>query len=385
MNCQLLDSSRELAIITTTDQPPYSNMHRRDFIRLLGSSLVIMPEPGRAGDPDFSGRRKVSLSAPLTHSDWMLKPGVAWGPQGVRHMLDACKECGWSRIYWRVLDGGRALYHSQLLRPMGKWDQDSFWSPQSEPDKALARRFTAGLTDAKRQELLAKFDELDYSQFDAFAEAVRYGHVIGLQIHAWVSINEDDHGWGLRSDFSKKHPEYRWVGRGGKGYHSQLSFAYPEVRGYKIAILNELLSNYKLDGLFLDWIRTGDVRDNPQNDKEGVADYGYERLLVALFKAKYGKAAESVPNGDDSWVRLRAEPQTVFMREVRELARKQKVPLSVMVGHAWHYRGEMNKIDGNLRGLLLDVNTWAKEGLMDSVVAAGYYRDGGNAALAYER
>jgi hypothetical protein len=34
--------------------------------------------------------------------------------------------------------------------------------------------------------------------------------------------------------------------------------------------------------------------------------------------------------------------------------------------------------------MLLDVTTWAKEKLIDSAVAAGYYRDGGNAELAYE-
>ncbi len=83
-------------------------------------------------------------------------------------------------------------------------------------------------------------------------------------------------------------------------------------------------------------------------------------------------------------MRLRAEPQTEFMRDARKLLRKQKrkIPLSVMVGHPWHYRGEMNKIDGNLRGLLLDLPTWAREGLIDGVVAAGYYRDGGTAELA---
>jgi len=55
-----------------------------------------------------------------------------------------------------------------------------------------------------------------------------------------------------------------------------------------------------------------------------------------------------------------------------------------MVGHPWHYRGELNKIDGNLRGLLLDVSSWAREGLIDAAVAAGYYRDGGTPAQAYE-
>ena len=123
--------------------------------------------PGRvAGEEidDPSKPRKFILSAALTHSDWMLKPNISWGEKGVRHMLDACRECGWSRIYWRVLDGGRALYKSKLLRPLEKWDADSFWSPQTPQDEALHRRFTAGMSDERRREILREFDELKYSE-----------------------------------------------------------------------------------------------------------------------------------------------------------------------------------------------------------------------------
>jgi uncharacterized lipoprotein YddW (UPF0748 family) len=355
-------------------------MTRRQFLRLTALGAV-------ASAHEFSFAQspaKFILSAPLTHSDWMLKAGIAWGPEGVRHMLDQCKECGWTRVHWRVLDGGRALYKSKLLRPMGKWDEDSFWNPQTEADKAIFRRFTSNMSEDRRLAMLKKFEAFDYANFDPLTEAVRYGHQIGLQIHAWVSINEDDHGWGLQSDFSKIHPAYRWRGRGGKAYHSQLSFAFPEVRRYKLSILKELLANYPIDGLFLDWVRTGDVRDNPQNDPEGVANYGYENPLVNRCKKKFGKNAEEIPNRDEAWVRLRAEPQTEFMREVRKLVARQKrvMPIGALVGHPWHYRGEMNKIDGNLRGLLLDVTTWARDGLVDAVVPAGYYRDGGNAEVA---
>jgi hypothetical protein len=71
---------------------------------------------------------------------------------------------------------------------------------------------------------------------------------------------------------------------------------------------------------------------------------------------------------------------------VRELVAKhsKKVPIAVMVGHPWHYRGLQDPIDGNLRGLLLDVSTWAEEGIMDSAIAAGYYRPGGDATKAYQ-
>src|SRR5205809_4439715 len=73
------------------------------------------------------------------------------------------------------------------------------------------------------------------------------------------------------------------------------------------------------------------------------------------------------------------------MREmrVRVTKKSKQTPIAVMVGHPWHYRGMGDKIDGSLRGLLLDVATWAKEGLIDAAVAAGYYRDGGNATMAY--
>ncbi len=300
-------------------------------------------------------------------------------------MLDACKACGWSRVYWRVLDGGRAVYHSKLMRPEGQWDEDNFWEPKTEAGRQALQRFTPNLTPEQRAAVRDKMKVYDYAHFDSLDAALQYGHKIGLQIHAWVSINEDDHGWGLQSEFSKRHPDYRWRHRDGRPYFSQLSFAFPAVRKYKLAILRELLCNYPIDGLFLDWIRTGDVRDNPQTDPNGVADSGYEQPLLEKYESAFGIHPRQVPNDDERWVRLRSEPQTVFMRAVRKLVRSQKhpIPVAVMVGHPWHYRGLLDRIDGNLRGLLLDVGAWAREGLMDAAVAAGYYRDGGTPEMAY--
>ena len=362
-------------------------MNRRTFLKsalvagcgasTLARTLVAARE---SAQPD-----RLIFSAPLTHSDWILKADISWGEAGVRHMLDACKACGWSRVYWRALDGGRSLYHSKLMRPQGKWDEDNFWDPKTGAGVQALQRFTSNLTPQQRAAVQDKMKVYDYAHFDSLAAAVQYGHQIGLHIHAWVSINEDDHGWGLQSEFSKKHPEYRWCRRDGRAYYSQLSFAFPQVRKYKLAILKELLCNYPIDGLFLDWIRTGDVRDNPQTDVNGVADSGYEQPLIERCKSTLGFDPQKAPNGDERWVRLRAQPQTEFMRAARKLASSQKrpIPLAVMVGHPWHYRGLMDKIDDNLRGLLLDVNTWAREGLVDSAVAAGYYRDGGTSEMAY--
>jgi hypothetical protein len=357
--------------------------------RLFLTSLTSAPLTAALADKCFAwgadaGGRPLILGVPLTHPDWMLRPGIEWGEAGVRHMLDACKASGWSRVYWRALDGGRALYKSTLVRAQGKWDLDNGLNPQSEADKALLLSF--GQEPVKAIETLKKVETLDYASFDSMAAAVEYGHKIGLEIHAWISINEDDHGWGVTSDFAKQNPKLRWVRRDGRPYRSQLSFAFREVQEYKLGILRELIENYPLDGVFFDWIRTGDVRDNPQNDSEGVADYGYDAVNVDAFRKRFGEAPRDVENGDPRWVQLRAEPQTVFARSAAKLIRsqKRKLPISAMVAHPWHYRGAGDKIDGNLRGLLLDVSTWAREGLIDSVVGAGYYRDGGTAEKAYE-
>ena len=112
-----------------------------------------------------------------------------------------------------------------------------------------------------------------------------------------------------------------------------MSFAFPEVRQYKLAILKELLRNYPIDGLFLDWIRTGDVRDNPQTDAAGVANSGYEQPLIESFKAAFSLDPREISSGDERWVRWRAKPQTEFMRAVRKLVHSQKrdVPIAVMV------------------------------------------------------
>ena len=360
------------------------NLSRRTLLKSAAAGAAAYSLRAFAAEPSTEDD-KIILSAPLTHADWMLKPGIAWGPEGVHHMLDACKACGWSRVHWRVLDGGRALYKSKIVRPEFKMETDNIWDPQTDEEKALYKRFFGGVSEQRRLEIERLQQRYDYATFDTLAEAVRYGHQIGLQIHAWVSINEDDHGWGLISDFARDHQQFVWVKRDGTRYHSQMSFAFPEVRQYKLSIIDELLSNYDIDGLFLDWIRTGDVRDNPQTDAKGVADSGYETPNVEAFKGKFGVDPHDVANDDERWVKLRAEPQTIFMRAVRERVNRDAKhrPICAMVGHPWHYRGLGDKIDGSLRGLLLDVATWAREGLIDATIAAGYYRDGGDTSKAY--
>src|SRR2546423_15719417 len=112
-------------------------MSRRSILKFAAAGIASIPFLSHGAEED----EKLILCAPLTHPDWMLKPGIDWGPQGVHHMLDACKACGWSRIFWRALDGGRSLYASKLVRPEFKMESDNIWDPQTDVEKTLYKRF----------------------------------------------------------------------------------------------------------------------------------------------------------------------------------------------------------------------------------------------------
>ncbi|MBA3482485.1 MAG: hypothetical protein H0T51_11775, partial [Pirellulales bacterium] len=226
---------------------------RRRFVNTLAATGAALKLPPQLFGQEAEADPRLTLSAPLTHSDWMLNPGIPAGVEGVRNMLDACKACGWSHVYWRVFDAGRATYASKLLKPAGAADFDNYFNPQNDADRDLFRRYSPAVDETRAAEILKQLEANGYADFDSLAAAIDYGHSIGLKIHAWASINEDDHGWGWVSEFAKTHPEYRWVRRDGRPYRSQLSFAFSEVRAYKLALIEELLA-YDVDGLFLDWI-----------------------------------------------------------------------------------------------------------------------------------
>src|SRR5688572_8674891 len=226
---------------------------RRTFIRIAATSAAVgvIAAPGAAmAQATTRTNEKLTLCAPLTHSDWMLRPNIPWGMPGVKHMLDACKACGWSHVMWRVFDAGRATYASKLLQRGLHHEENSIFSPQTDADKAAIKKLLPNLTPEQSATYLKQMAAMDYANFDTLAAACEYGHSIGLKIHAWASINEDDHGWGWRSEFAKAHPQYTWRRRDGRAYKSQLSFAFPQVREYKLALLKELIA-YPIDGLFL--------------------------------------------------------------------------------------------------------------------------------------
>ncbi len=97
------------------------------------------------------------------------------------------------------------------------------------------------------------------ASYDPLAYAVQLAHERGLEIHAWVNVVRCFSGG---ETFVFEHPYHiaqlrpDWViksERDGTSYW--LDMGLPEVRKYLITVFSELVSNYNIDGIHLDFIR----------------------------------------------------------------------------------------------------------------------------------
>ena len=188
-------------------------------------------------------------------------------------------------------------------------------------------------------------------------------HEAGLACYASLRMNGDYAAdmWGgtfarfANSRFWWDHPEFRQRDAKGRSL-TKLSFAFPEVRAFKLAILREAAAQ-DTDGINLDFQRHPDF-------------FGFEEPMAAAFQARYGVAATGVPATDPRWVPLRYEIMSGFVRDVRRLlddaGRKKGRHLGLSVRIDW----KKYPLWG------CDIATWLKEGLLDYLVVGQYGKGG---------
>jgi len=331
--------------------------------------------------------KRFRLSTVVSHVDWAAQFGN-WGKVGVESIIDKCVSAGITRIYWRAFGGGLAMYQSRLEQPWHHSDVDRF---RHKVD------YNAMLSEGARSQWgkpQPRTTTLDYRTWDPLDLAVHYCRERGIELIAWYTLNEEDHGYvGLLGTFARAHPEYAWVARDGTARFTNDSFGFPEVRSHKLAIVRELL-DYGVDGLMLDFIRRAGryrvLNEKIVNfpyywDDDGACQYGYEAPIVEAFRAATGLDPHALSNGDERWIRFRAGYNTLMLREIREQCKDQpKFDLSVLVfppavldaqGHMYAYGDGLNNsalntppgLHNNLCAALIDVDDWAREKLVDGI------------------
>ena len=281
----------------------------------------------------------MQINAITTLTDWT-SLGGAWSEQGVARILSYCKSAGMKKVYWRIFNGGSAKYPSNVA---SRWKGAG---PSIDKLKSLGTEGT-----------YAWRPYVNFETWNCVTDAVRIGHDLGLEVHGWYSVFEDDHGGGSGSSFVAEHPEYIQMDINGNKMQKVVDFFFDGVREYKQQIIDEI-AEFGLDGMLLDYARHNAV---PSGDtKTGIHRLGYNPEIVAAFKEKTGRDAFTIDPADAEWLAFKAEPHTQFITETREkmIAKNPNFKMSMML---W-------PVD-YLTWAAIDVPTLTERGVIDLLTA----------------
>jgi hypothetical protein len=257
---------------------------------------------------------------------WSWVFGRGCEPEITERTIGNHREAGINTVFFMINAGGFVQYRSRI----GEW-------------------YNFATADDPRPQ--AKLCEEILRNHDPLAVATAYAHRHGVKLLPWLRITNDS-----RSSYSKRTAYWDRFGQfqltGADGQRGSFpSLGYKPVRDYKLSLLRELLENYDIDGLFIDFQRDLPVIgiDPPVAD-EYVRRYGADPRVDARERANL------------RWRRFRAQVITDFMRDIRRLAdaKARQVGRPIQVG------ARVSSRDNLWKGL--DVETWIREGILDIVV-----------------
>jgi len=261
---------------------------------------------------------------------------VCYGSARRRDVFDMVAShaaCGFNRLYY-IANTGTLFYQTNV-----------------------ADRYTAN------GDVEASKSALTIHRFPVLRDAVAAGRQVGIPVYGWYRMNNEFGRKGhekpaLCSKLFLSRPDLRCVYPNGKTDDSKLSFAFEEVRQYRLAILKEMVE-FGVDGLMLGF------RRHPPMMR-------YEKPLVQGYQAKFGMDPRKIDGRKDRaeylrWLQFRADVMTDFVRELRrDLGKMGKPDLPVAV------RVRAQTFEANLSEGV-DLRTWVRERLVDEIHAfAGY-------------
>ncbi|HOP11498.1 MAG TPA: hypothetical protein PK629_08400 [Oscillospiraceae bacterium] len=189
----------------------------------------------------------------------------------------------------------------------------------------------------------------------ACREMVNCAHKFGIQLYAANRMNLANFCTPFNNHkairFVDEHPEFNQVNRCGKVIDGAMSYAYEAVRQYQVNWLTDRVKA-GFDGVSLVFTRGIHV--------------AFEEPVKQLFEQRYpGVNPCELPVADERLNGVWCAFMTGFMRELRvsldELAVRENRKKPKICVHVYY------DVEGS-KNFGLDVETWAREGLIDSVI-----------------
>lgn len=262
-------------------------------------------------------------------------------PTDVSRIVDNCADAGFNVILFQVRGNGTVFYRSQI-EP---------WAEQ--------------------------FDYQDPG-YDPLALAIQKAHARDVQLHAWVNVmpawrgpNEPE----VQSQLYLAHPEWFWYDKDGnrqplvhkagnrtRGWYVSLNPCLPEVREYLVSVFKEIVANYDVDGLHMDYIR---FPREPVVAGETIPDYPRDERTLTLYRAATGKA----PNDDeDAWTQWRVEQVSQLVADIHAMIRRTRPTAALSAACA-------AAADRATQRYYQDARSWIAEGALDIAFLMNYTGD----------
>jgi uncharacterized lipoprotein YddW (UPF0748 family) len=229
--------------------------------------------------------------------------------------------------------------------------------------------------------------------WDPLATAVDLAHERGMSLHAWVWVfaagnQRHNRIVNLPEDYLgpllSGQPD--WAGLDNRGDPIPagqdkpfLDPAHPEVRSYLTRLMTEIVTEYDVDGLQLDYIRY------PFQDPSANRTYGYGQVARWRFRDATGVDPVNLsPRPDseltrhqqaqqrllwDRWTDFRVQQINSFVESLSETLRRQRPDL--ILSAAVFAKPEHER----LQKIQQDWGTWARNGDIDWVVLMSYAED----------
>jgi len=210
--------------------------------------------------------------------------------------------------------------------------------------------------DRKRNDAFVESEKI---KEQAYAAMVDYCEKIGIRLHAAMRMQLSSFQFPItyprfQIKFADEHPQFYIKTRDGRTV-SILSYAYPEVREYMTGVLVDAYRK-GFQGITLLWIR-------------GI-NIGFEEPVLQRIQQRYpGVDARCLPASDPRLQVVWCEFLTEFVRMLRKALDEEAENLSRPRCNL-HTVGPYTLEHGRQMGL--DIQTWAKEGLIDGLTVGMY-------------
>ncbi len=252
-------------------------------------------------------------------------------PDDVSNIIANCDDAGFNTVLFQVRGNGTAFYNSDI-EP---------WA-----------------------------DELGGRDpgFDPLEVAVREAHNRGVSLQAWVNVMPAWRGTKPPENpdqLYNKHPDWFWYDQNGdrqalSSFYVSLNPALPEVREYLVSVFREIVRNYDVDGLHLDYIRF--PNEPPATPRGSGLDYPRDERTLKLYRAETGLAPDDDP---DAWNQWRTEQVTQLVADIHQMMRRTR-PRAVLSTAA------SVRPESATRAHFQDCRGWIDRDLVDMVFLMNY-------------